>query len=93
MIHEIAMFLITTAIGALFALIAKVFIDLKAQREATLCLLRTEMTKFYYRYRDEKKMPYYIKEAWYLSYEKYTKLNGNTFIQDIKREIDAWEVE
>jgi len=93
MAHDILFFLTTTALGSLFALVAKVFIDLKAQREATLCLLRSEMTKTYYRYREKKKMPYYMKEAWYLSFEKYTRLKGNTFILDLKKEIDEWGVE
>ena len=93
MTESILVFLITTALATLFALIGKLFVDMAAQRKGTVSLLRTEMTMLYYQYREQKSMPYYIKEAWYANYEAYTALKANTFIKDLKREIDEWGVE
>lgn len=93
MTESILVFLITTALATLFALIGKLFVDMAAQRKGTLSLLRAEMTRTYYAYREGKCMPFYVKEAWYTCFEAYTALKGNSFIEDLKREIDGWEVE
>ena len=93
MTESILVFLATTALGALIAFIGKTVKDMRAEREATKSLLRTEMTKTYYKYRDVKRMPYYIKQAWYANYESYEALKGNSFIKDLKEEIDEWDVE
>lgn len=74
-------------------MISKVLKDMKTQKIAIQSLLRSEMVKVYYKYQKEKKLPYYTKVAWYEDYEAYTKLGGNSFIQNLKKEIDDWEVE
>lgn len=74
-------------------MIAKIIKDLKTQKVAIQSLLRSEMVKVYYRYRKEQKLPYYTKVAWYEDFEAYTKLGGNSFIKDLKNEIDKWEVD
>lgn len=93
MVQSVVVFLVTSLIGTLFGLIGKVIVDAKAQREATKSLLRTEMVKAYYKYRHKKKMPYYVKAAWCEDYGSYRKLKGNSFIMDLKKEIDEWEIE
>lgn len=93
MTNSILVFLITTALAGIFGLIGKLFVDMAAQRKGTLSLLRAEMTRTYYEYKEQKSMPFYIKEAWYAAYEAYTALKGNTFVADLKREIDEWGVD
>lgn len=93
MTNSILVFLITSAIATTFGLIGKLFVDMAAQRKGTVSLLRTEMTKTYYKYREKQRMPYFIKEAWYANYEAYTALKANSFIKDLKKEIDEWGVE
>ena len=93
MTESILVFLVTTALATLFALIGKLFVDMSAQRKGTVSLLRAEMTMLYYEYKDKKSMPYYIKEAWYACYEAYTALKANSFVKDMKREIDEWGVD
>lgn len=93
MLQSILIFVATSLIGSLFALIGKTIIDARAQREATKSLLRTEMVKAYYKYRTAKKMPHHAKTAWYNNYEAYRKLKGNSFIVDLKTEVDEWEIE
>ncbi len=64
----------------------------KIQSIAIESLLRTNMVSTYYRYKKDKKIPYYEKESWYSEFESYTQLGGNSFIKDIKKEIDNWEI-
>lgn len=93
MVQNILIYVITTLLGSLFIALGKIIVGLRTQREATKGLLRTEMVKAYYKYRTVKKMPYYIKASWYEDYKSYKKLGGNSFIDDLKEEIDVWEVE
>ena len=84
---------ITIVVSGFTGLIVKVIKDLATQKIAIQSLLRSEMVKVYYRYREDKRLPYYTKVAWYEDYEAYTKLGGNSFIRDLKKDIDNWEVE
>ena len=63
----------------------------KTQSKAIKSLLRASMVSTYYRYKKEKKIPYFEKESWYAEYESYTQLGGNSFIKDLL-EIDVWEI-
>lgn len=93
MIEIIIKWAIPIILSGFTGLIVKVIKDLTTQKIAIQSLLRSEMVKVYYRYREDKKLPYYTKVAWYEDYEAYTKLGGNSFIRDLKEEIDKWEVE
>lgn len=93
MIEIIIKWAIPIILSGFLGLITKVIKDLTTQKIAIQSLLRSEMVKVYYRYRKDKKLPYYTKVAWYEDYEAYTKLGGNSFIRDLKEEIDKWEVE
>ena len=93
MVQGVAVFVITTLMGSLAGLIGKSVKDAKTQREATRSLLRMQMVEIYYEYRDKEKVPYYIKEAWLHAYAAYKKLRGNSFIDDLKPEVDEWEIE
>lgn len=64
----------------------------KTQSEAIKSLLRASMVSTYYRYKKEKRIPYYERENWGYEYESYKKLGGNSFIDDLKVEIDSWEI-
>ena len=93
MIEIIIKWAIPVILSGFAGLIVKVIKDLTTQKIAIQSLLRSEMVKVYYKYREDKKLPYYTKVAWYEDYEAYTKLRGNSFIRDLKEEIDKWEVE
>lgn len=62
----------------------------KIQTEAIKSLLRSDMVRTYYKYKENKNISYYEKESWILLYESYKKLKGNSFIDNIKKEIDSW---
>ena len=93
MIEIIIKWAIPIILSGFTGLIVKVIKDLTTQKIAIQSLLRSEMVKVYYRYREDKRLPYYTKVAWYEDYEAYTNLGGNSFIRDLKNDIDKWEVE
>lgn len=93
MLESVIVYFLTTVLGLLIGLVGKLVLDAVNQRHATKSLLRSEMVRVYYKYRESKKIPHYIKEAWYDNYTSYKKLKGNSFIDDLKHDIDEWEVE
>lgn len=60
--------------------------------EGQKCQLRSDMLRTYYRHREEDKIRQYEKENFLLEYASYKSLGGNSFIDDIEREIRSWEV-
>lgn len=92
MILSITNVLVTTLIGILIGFIIKQIAEYKNIKSAIRGLLRSEMVKIYYQYKDIKTIPYYVKEAWNMNYDIYKGLQGNSFIEGLKIEIDKWEV-
>jgi len=60
--------------------------------EGQRCILRSEMTRTYYKHRDDKKMRQFEYENFKDCYAAYKALNGNSFITKINNEVDEWEV-
>ncbi len=92
MINSIVLYICTTIIGMLIGYLMKTISSFSEIKSAIRGLLRVVMVDVYYHYRDSRKIPYYVKEAWLLNYDIYKKLNGNSFIDTLKDEIEKWEV-
>lgn len=90
--QSILIYICTTVIGVLIGYIIKQITEYRNIKSAIRGLLRSEMVEMYYHYRDTKKIPYYVKEAWTMNYDIYKGLQGNSFIDGLKVEIDKWEV-
>ncbi len=75
----------------ILAIIKELREQLNNQKNALQCTLRSDITKTYYTYKDEKAFPIYIKESLVKSHEAYEKLDGNSFISDICEEMKDWE--
>ena len=56
------------------------------------CQLRNDMLHIYYSYKDDKRIRQYEKENFIYLYKAYKALKGNSFIDDIYKEIRTWEV-
>lgn len=56
------------------------------------CLLRNEMLHIYYRHQETKTMRQYEYENFVFLYKAYKVLRGNSFIDKIYKEIQAWKV-
>lgn len=57
------------------------------------CQLRSEMLRIYYHNKRDKKIRQYEKENFVYLYKAYKALKGNSFIDDIYKELRTWEVE
>ena len=56
-------------------------------------IIRSEITAIYYRYCEKKAIPVYEKENFIYLYDQYTKeLNGNSYVEDIKAQVDTWQI-
>ncbi len=60
--------------------------------EGMRCQLRSEMLRIYYRHKDERRIRQYEKENFIKLYESYKALRGNSFIDDIYKEVMEWDV-
>ena len=56
------------------------------------CLLRSEMLKIYYKHSETREIRQYEFENFYMLYEAYKKLKGNSFIDKVAKEIKGWTV-
>ena len=89
-----------TGIAALFLLIAtplrkKITFSIgikKAEAEAIKCLLRKNMLNVYYRNKDSRTIRQYELEEFMLEYKAYKALGGNSFIDEIYKEVINFEV-
>lgn len=66
--------------------------DAQAEREGIKSLLREHIIEVYYRNRSEKRLFSYEYEGVSLMYKAYKSLGGNSFVEKIWAEIQAWEV-
>ena len=86
---------IVTLIGELSALIAAVVpvaVWMKRVANGSRCQLRSEMLRIYYHNREDGKIRQYEYENFVYLYEAYKALHGNSFIDKIYREVEAWQV-
>ena len=56
------------------------------------CQLRSDMLHIYYQNREHKTIRQYEKENFVFLYKAYKSLKGNSFIDDIYKEVRTWEV-
>ena len=94
-----------TEIGVLLGVITAVIVFIKKIAEGVKCLLRSKMLETYYRGKVSNLYPIkkgrgkvsktirqYEKENFVLCYAAYKALRGNSFIDDINKEVRTWEV-
>lgn len=55
--------------------------------------LRYDITGIYYKYKDEKVLPAYIKQSLLDMYERYQILGGNSYVHTIVEEMKMWDVD
>ena len=60
--------------------------------EGVKCQLRSDMLHIYYRHVETKTIRQYEKENFIMLYDAYKALDGNSFIDDINKELRTWKV-
>lgn len=77
---------------ALIGVIVTGVISISKVFDGQRCLLRSEMLKIYYKHQQSKEIRQYEYENFFLLYEAYKKLKGNSFIDKVAKEIKGWTV-
>lgn len=62
-----------------------------ANKEATKCSLRNDILGIYQECKDKKIITLYQLQAIELSYSLYKKLKGNSFVDEIVKEVRSYE--
>lgn len=81
-----------TEVGILIAALAPCILVIICLVNGVRCLLRSEMLRTYYHNKDREKIRQYEKENFVYLYKAYKALKGNSFIDDIYKEVRTWEV-
>lgn len=72
-------------VGILFAFVQSI-------HKGTKCSLRNDILDIYDRCKDNKKITHYQLESIKYSFELYRKLKGNSFVEDIVKRVEKFEV-
>lgn len=97
MINEIVMkviltivgFIVTGVLGYLVAKVKEYKQKDNNQEKALKCLLRSAITSKYYVYTELGAIPIYEKENLTYIYEQYKAMGGNSYIDNIMKEIES----
>ena len=80
--------IVTGSIGYLIAIIKGYRKRDKSQEEALKCLLRSNITSKYYVYKELGSIPIYEKENINYMFEQYKSMGGNSYIDNVVKEIN-----
>lgn len=78
--------------AVLLGVIIPVIAWIRKLSDGMRCQLRSEMLRIYYHNRERQIIRQYEKENFVFLYNAYKALKGNSFIDDIYREVRTWEV-
>ena len=81
-----------SAIAGALIMIAKMYSEWKKARNGQLCLLRNELLKIYYKYKDAEALPQYEAQNFTLMYDSYKARGGNSFIDEVHNHVIKWEL-
>ena len=87
MLDEIISKIIGFIVPALLGFIIAYFKSQSEQKKALKCLLRSAITKIYYKYTDLGSIPIYEKENVAYLYAQYKAMKGNSYIDDLYPKI------
>lgn len=90
-INELAKLIgsMTAIIGALVA-VYKLYGEWKKAKNGQLCLLRNELLKIYYKYKETEELPQYEAQNFIMMYEAYKARGGNSFIDEVHDHVIKW---
>lgn len=82
---------ISAIIGAIVVFV-KLYTEWKKSRDGQLCLLRNELLKIYYKYKDAEELPQYEAQNFTMMYSAYKARGGNSFIDEVRKHVIEWEL-
>jgi hypothetical protein len=78
--------------AALISVIVTEIVSITKVFDGQRCLLRSEMLKIYFKHQQEKALRQYEYENFFLLFNAYKKLKGNSFIDKVAEEVKEWTV-
>lgn len=81
-----------TEIGILLGVVIGVIVFVRKLAKGIKCLLRSKMLEIYYRNEKNETIRQYEKENFVHLYGAYKALKGNSFVDDIDKEVRTWKV-
>lgn len=81
-----------TQIFFLLGMLSTFLFFAKAMIESVKCSLRNDILEIYDRCKDKRQITHYQLEAIQHSYELYEKLKGNSFVKDVVRRVQEFEL-
>lgn len=61
-------------------------------QESQLSILRDDITRLYFKYLEDKQVPFYARKDMVQLYETYTDMGGNSYVKTIYDEFMEWPV-
>ncbi len=61
-------------------------------QESQLSILRDDITRLYFKYLENKQVPFYARKDMVQLYETYTDIGGNSYVKTIYDEFMEWPV-
>ena len=61
-------------------------------QESQLSILRDDITRLYFKYLENKQVPFYARKDMVQLYETYTDMGGNSYVKTIYDEFMEWPV-
>ena len=61
-------------------------------QESQLSILRDDITRLYFKYLEDKQVPFYARKDMVQLYETYTDIGGNSYVKTIYDEFMEWPV-
>lgn len=92
MISTIVGVVITFVVSGLLGYITGILKNENVQNKALLTLLRNDLTRTYFEYKDEKQIPDYIYSNFTNEFSVYKLLGGNGFMHTIAKQMEEWEI-
>ena len=83
---------LATELVALIGVIITGIVSISKVFDGQRCLLRSEMLKIYFKHQQAKEIRQYEYENFFLLYDAYKKLHGNSFIDKVAVDVKEWKV-
>lgn len=93
---------ITAVCGCIASIVSAVVLCVKPLREKVFglceifrglkCMLRSDMLRTYYKHSTERRIRQHERENFEAEYKAYKALGGNSFIDEIHKEVAKWKI-
>lgn len=92
MVNTIIGVVVSFVVSGLLGYLVGILKNEKIQNKALLNLLRNDLTRIFFEYKETKQIPDYIYENFTNELEAYESLDGDGFIHTMAKQMEDWEI-